>query len=99
MKIENEWLEKEIICLEREMKSRKKDDGMQYMKIIFVLFMVFFYGNIDAKHSFNSVNYAKAVDGGQTFYCHKCQTRQWHDNSTADWNGKFYCGGCKTKLN
>lgn len=105
MKLENEWLENEMRYIKNEMiQGRKAKDSLGYLKILACMLAVFFCCTTaegkEIAHNNRVVNKAKAVEGGgHTFYCHSCQTRQWHADSNADYAGRFYCRSCKKQLN
>jgi len=102
MKIENEWLDMESMEISKEQKIRRGHttrDTIVMLKIMFMLSCIFFYASPSEALNI-PVNVAKNVEGGgQMFRCPTCRTNQWHASSTKDWQGNYYCSGCKAKLN
>ncbi len=106
MKIENEWLDAEILTLNLETKQKKKkksSDSLMALKLFLMVTAVFFYAPvIEARtlvfKSSHSSTHMQAVDGGRHFICPKCRMCQWQDNKNADWAGNFTCSSCGANL-
>lgn len=101
MKIENDWLENEMMVISNEIKQKRKKspDTMICVRMFLVFSAIFFYTSaVDCKPNITH-NARKAEGGGQLFICPDCRTNQWHASNTKDWQGNYYCRGCKKKLN
>lgn len=97
--LDNEWLENEMRAIDQESRVTKDTSNYRFMFLALALLSVFFCSPCDAALP-RTHNICKRVEGGgQTFYCHTCQTRQWHDDKNADWAGRFYCRSCGKQLN
>lgn len=101
MKIENEWLEKEILSIESEIRRPKyRNNQLSFLGVLAMLGAVFFCSPIDAAPARLKPNVMNkpAEGGGRVFWCQNCRTRQWQDDKNANWAGEFHCSSCGKKL-
>lgn len=95
-----DWVEQEIEYLTKEQAGRISKDTTFMMKMILMMVVVFFCGDVEASRSRHDVcaNIEAVPGGGQTFRCQHCGARQWQAEKNADYSGAFYCASCRKRL-
>ncbi len=108
--IKQEWVNKEEIQIDRDLKSRRRiNETLDFVKLVALLSVVFFYTTsvcanaITDEHSVPDVSVLILddahvyVDDGIWFQCKNCRTCQWQASWKADWRGEYFCVRCGEK--
>lgn len=109
--IKQEWVDKEEIKIDREVKSKRKfNETLDFIRAIFLLMTVFFYTSAlssdEIALDMSAVDVSTFVlddqhiyaNDGIWFMCNVCRTCQWQADWKANWRGEFFCVRCGEKF-